>query len=122
MLTFKHFLDRPSWAAAAGYDFNFIDCLSHAARRFGFVDVLTLMDEFLEIEIREILWRLPICVIAFLILMAWPLIFWISATSVYVKCRLTKRKYGRGEKPRQVQINLCKWLEDCEWRERRGQW
>ncbi|MEL3300573.1 hypothetical protein R9R02_01410, partial [Escherichia coli] len=29
-ITFKHFQDNPTWAAAAGYDFNYFDCLSVA--------------------------------------------------------------------------------------------
>lgn len=34
MMTLKHFLDRPLWAAAAGYDFNYMDCMSYTANAY----------------------------------------------------------------------------------------
>lgn len=114
MITFKHFLDRPSWAAAAGYDFNYFDCLSYSAQRFRFVDVLELLDETGDIELREVIWKLPINILALTILIAWPLIYWVSSIPLYVKCRLVKRKYAGNKRPERVEINLRNWLQNFD--------
>ncbi len=120
MLTFKHFLDRPAWAAAAGYDFNFIDCLSYSAQRFGLADVLDLLEDTGEIELRQILWKLPVNAFAMTILLAWPLIFWIQSITVYFKCRFTKRNYAGSKRTERVEINLRNWIAGFEQRHRHG--
>ncbi|WP_424121933.1 hypothetical protein [Rouxiella badensis] len=118
-LTFSHFNDRPSWAAAAGYNFNIIDCLSFAARRYGLSEILDLLEDTGDIEIRSVLWKLPINFVAICILVFWPLIYWVNGLALYVVCIKNRRKY-RNYKSERVQINLRNWLEDFEQRSRRG--
>lgn len=31
MLTLRHFIDRPARAAAASYEFNYLDCMAYTA-------------------------------------------------------------------------------------------
>ncbi|PBI79623.1 hypothetical protein A9993_07675 [Rahnella victoriana] len=120
MITFKHFLDRPSWAAAAGYDFNVFDCLSYSAQKFGFADVLDLLEDTGDIELRQAFWKLPVNALAMIVLLSWPLIFWVNGIMVYIKCRLTKRNYAGSKRTERVEINLRNWLADFDWRQRRG--
>ncbi len=59
MMTFKHFLDRPLWAAAAGYDFNYMDCMSYAANAYdhSFILLLNSLKILPETEVGELhLW------------------------------------------------------------------
>lgn len=120
MLTFKHFLDRPAWAAAAGYEFNLSDCLSYSAQKFGLADVLDLLEDTGEIELRQIFWKLPVNVLAMAVLLSWPLIFWIHSITVYFKCRFTKRNYAGSKRTERVEINLRNWISDFDRRQRRG--
>jgi len=110
MLTFKHFCDRPTWAAAAGYRFNFIDCLSQAMVRMnicsGIKDVLL---EIPDLELREAWYKLPVCLLAICLAISWPLIFWIFGIITYARCIHAKRKYA-GTKSDVVQKNLRVWL------------
>lgn len=43
MLMFEHFCDRPTWAAAAGYEFNIINCLSYSAVTVDMSDIKDLL-------------------------------------------------------------------------------
>ncbi|EPC06795.1 hypothetical protein HMPREF0864_04803 [Enterobacteriaceae bacterium 9_2_54FAA] len=121
MLTFKHFKDRPSWAAADGYDFNIIDCMSEAAGRIniwrGIVDAILEIPDF---ELREAWYRLPISLVAVAIALAWPLIFWIVGLDSYVKCIRNRRKY-LNTKSEIVLYNLAVWRRECDRRIKRAQ-
>lgn len=121
MLTFKHFKDRPSWAAADGYDFNIIDCMSEAAGRIniwrGIVDVILEVPDF---QLREAWYRLPISLVAVVIALVWPLIFWIVGLGSYVKCIRNRRKY-LNTKSEIVLNNLAVWRRECDRRIKRGQ-
>ncbi|CFQ96826.1 hypothetical protein [Yersinia frederiksenii] len=116
MLTLKHFLDRPTWAAAAGYDFNIIDCMSCAAARYG--DIWsTLRDhilDFPDIEVREVPLSMLIMLAGLFGIVVYPFIFWIFGIFYYIRCRKHRAKYFGQPQPEIVQINLRNWLKKCE--------
>lgn len=110
MVTFKHFCDRPTWAVAAGYKFNFIDCLSQAMVRMnictGIKDVLL---EIPDLELREAWYKLPISLLAIFIALTWPLTFWIFGIITYARCIHAKKKYA-GVNSEIFLNNLRSWL------------
>ncbi|WP_447874443.1 hypothetical protein [Serratia fonticola] len=120
MLTFKHFCDRPSWAAAAGYDFNIIDCISAAAVgvniKGGLGDIIA---DIPYIELREAWWRLPLSLILIAGFITWPLTFWLVGLASYFKCRRSRKEY-RDPKSEIVQANLRNWLNDFDRRQRKS--
>jgi len=119
MLTFEHFFDRPTWAAAAGYDFNIIDCMSEAASRFKILPAIAIvMKNIPDIELRNVWWELPTNLLAILMLISWPLTFWIAGGITYRNCRQAKRKYYHSD-DKTVQANLNGWLRDFEWQRSR---
>lgn len=114
MLTLKHFFDRPTWAAAAGYDFNFIDCMSEAINRLAITKgVVSLIKEIPDIELRSAAWALPLSLACILIAMLWPFLYPILAIHTYVKCKFYAKKY-RTQKPERVATNIAVWLRDFE--------
>ncbi len=119
-LTFEHFCDNPSWAAAAGYEFNIIDCLSFSA---GQADIKNGVKDFLtgipDIELRSALWELPLHILAVAFFLTWPLTFWLGGLYVYLKCLRNRWKYLNSENERVI-VNLRNWYEDCDRRIRRG--
>lgn len=119
MMTFEHFCDRPTWAAAAGYDFNIIDCMSEAAGRASVWEgVLTLISATPDLELRTAWWELPLNILVVLILLCWPLLFWLLGFATYFRCRRIREKfYGSDDKT--VQANLRGWLRDFEWQRQR---
>ncbi|KKZ19043.1 hypothetical protein AAY84_07605 [Serratia marcescens] len=118
-LTFEHFCDRPTWAVAAGYDFNIIDCLSSAATRFEIAKSISdVMRNIPDIELRDVWWKLPTYLLSILILVTWPLTFWVAGVITYLKCLRSRKKY-LGSKNERVQINLRNWLDDFELNQRR---
>ncbi|MFV8979830.1 hypothetical protein [Serratia fonticola] len=121
MLTFKHFCDRPSWAASAGYEFNLFDCMSYAACATPIFDGLKcLASNTLDIEIRTILWDLPLSILVALALITYPLTFWLYGLVVYIKCIRHRRKYLNSTDPMVIK-NLKVWQRDLEWRWQRGE-
>lgn len=113
-LTFEHFCDRPTWAAAAGYEFNIIDCLSASACSIDiFKGIKELVRNIPDIELRSVLWELPLTIIAIPVAMMWPLAFWIVGIASYVKCRRSRRKYLNSDNET-VQANLRNWRQDCD--------
>ncbi|HDL7449381.1 TPA: hypothetical protein PXN62_003033 [Yersinia enterocolitica] len=122
MLTLKHFLDRPTWAAAAGYDFNIIDCMSYAAARYG--DIWsTLCDhilDFPDIEVREAPLSILIMLAGLFGIVVYPFIFWIFGIALNVRCRRDRAKYYGQPQEETVQVNLRNWLNECEKRFNKG--
>ncbi|CNJ56776.1 hypothetical protein [Yersinia mollaretii] len=116
MLTLKHFLDRPTWAAAAGYDFNIIDCMSYAAARYG--DIWSgLRDhilDFPDIEVREAPISILLMIAGLFGIVGYPFIFWIFGIALNVRCRRDRAKYYGQPQPEIVQVNLRNWLNECE--------
>ncbi|WP_050157007.1 hypothetical protein, partial [Yersinia enterocolitica] len=110
------FLDRPTWAAAAGYDFNIIDCMSYAAARYG--DIWsTLRDhilDFPDIEVREVPLSILIMFAGLFGVVVYPFIFWIFGIFHYIRCRKHRAKYFGQPQPEIVQANLRNWLNKCE--------
>lgn len=121
MLTFKHFCDKPEWATAAGYDLTLVNCMSYAAFDVPIMNGLkNVASDILDIEIREILWRLPGDLVVALLLATWPLTFWFYGLLVYTKCAKARRKFLNSTNPMVIK-NLRQWQEDLEWRWQRGQ-
>ncbi|WP_267411869.1 hypothetical protein [Pantoea sp. GM_Pan_4] len=114
MLTFKHFCDRPTWAAAAGYNFNIIDCLSEAMLRINVLKgIKDILAEIPDLELREAWYKLPISALAICLAMSWPLIFWLFGIVTYARCVHAKRKYA-GTEDETVLKNLRVWLKQFE--------
>ncbi|PHM68835.1 hypothetical protein [Xenorhabdus kozodoii] len=112
MITFKHFLDRPLWAAVAGYDFNIIDCLSVAACRCFSIPV-NIWDELLDLEIRQIFSAIIVAAAGLFCVFIYPLIFWVFGIGLYFNCKRYVKKY-KTDKPQIVIDNLNKWKFDCD--------
>ncbi|WP_051870553.1 hypothetical protein [Xenorhabdus bovienii] len=112
MITFRHFLDRPIWAAVAGYDFNIIDCLSVAGCRYFSVP-MNIWDELLDLEIRQMVAVIMIALSGLFFVFIYPLIFWVFGIGLYFNCKRYIRKYKAG-KPQIVIDNLNKWKSDCD--------
>lgn len=116
MLTLKHFLDRPKWAAAAGYEFNYIDCMAFTAARYDtfFSLFLDVIYEFPSTEVSE----LPLWLARFIATVAgiviWPFIFSIIAFPVWMSCRKYRKKYHFGTGMNDIaRKNLSNWLSEC---------
>jgi hypothetical protein len=121
MLTFKHFCDKPDWATAAGYDLALVNCMSYAASDVPILSSLkNVMSDILDIEIREILWRLPGDLFVALLLATWPLTFWLYGLVTYIRCVKARRKFLNSTNPMVIK-NLRQWQEDLEWRWQRGE-
>lgn len=89
-VTLAHFLDRPLWAVACGYDYNFLDCLSWSANIYGqnIPALLSLRpDDVLSLEIREIPMALLSTVLTLLFLVLWPLTYPVWAVVCYWLCK-----------------------------------
>lgn len=109
MLTFEHFCDRPTWAAAAGYKFNIIDCLSEAMVRVELISgIKQILMEIPDMELREAWYKLPLSLLVIVLALAWPLIFWIFGVVTYVRCTKAKNKY-RGTNDEIVLKNIRVW-------------
>lgn len=116
MLTLKHFFDNPRFAAAAGYDFNIIDCISFTASRIDLVYmVIEETIDFLESEIFRIWYLLPRLMVVYVIAVAYPFTFWILGLFVYAACRRSRKKYLNSTNP-QVISDLNLWLRGFETR------
>ena len=105
MMTLKHFLDRPLWAAAAGYDFNYMDCMSYTANAYdhSFSLLFNSLRILLETEVGE-------------------LHFWLVAVVVWFKCKTYRRKYFLGDGMTDIaKMNIEKWTKECEkkWRKKK---
>ncbi|MGR7336754.1 hypothetical protein ACU6ZE_10675 [Klebsiella aerogenes] len=94
-ITFRHFQDNPAWAAAAGYDFNFIDCVSASAQCTSNI-AKNLLDEIAEFPNAEVRY-IPVFIIKlsvgslllFTMIFAYPLF----ALAIFFRCKSMKRKY-----------------------------
>ncbi|HFZ1111772.1 hypothetical protein [Citrobacter koseri] len=121
MLTLKHFIDRPTWAAAAGYNFNYLDCMAYTADlyRLIFSALRDVFRDFLSTEVREIPLMLAVITAAISGVFVWPFIFWIVAIPVWLKCRRMRSSYQfGGAMTETAEINLKRWQRECEkkWR------
>lgn len=109
-ITFRHFQDNPAWAAAAGYDFNFIDCVSASAQCTANI-ARNLLDEIAEFPDAEVRYA-PIFIIKvfvgslmlFVMMFAYPLF----AVAIFFRCKSVKRKY-RDDYSDTVNHNLRTW-------------
>lgn len=117
MLTLKHFFDNPTWAAAAGYDFNYLDCMSFAADKYSDVihSLIDVLKAFPETEVRELPFVLVVLTAAIAGVVVWPLIFWLAAFPLWLRCKQHRRKYHYGtEMNDTARNNLALWINRCE--------
>lgn len=122
MITFKHFINRPTWAAAAGYDFNFLDCMSFMAIQYDrvFGALLNVCDDFFSTEVREFPLIILVILAAICGVLVWTFIFWIVAVPLWVKCKMMRNKYQFGNSMNDVaKNNIEVWLYRCakKWEE-----
>lgn len=115
MLTFKHFCDRPLWAAADGYNFNFLDCLSVAAINIGtpFVAIKNITSSFPDWEMRELIPNLLALIVIAAGAITYPLTYWVFAIFVYLNCKRYAKKYGSGKSEITLK-NLAEWRAGCD--------
>lgn len=110
-ITFKHFTDNPSWAAAAGYDFNFVDCISASAHcTFNISSHLT--DDLRDLpntEVRDLPAFIVKMVIGLLLLSAMTFGYPIFAVAIFIRCKIMKRKY-KDDFSETVSHNLSTWV------------
>lgn len=117
MLTLKHFFDRPTWAAAAGYDFNFIDCLSFSAGQYDRIwgALADVCFEFPDTSVRELPLMLVVTIAAITGVIVWPFIFWALAVPLWFKCRRVQKKYQHeGGMSEIASANIKRWKRECE--------
>jgi len=122
-ITFRHFQDNPYWASAAGYDFNFIDCLSVSAQVVAnishhlFDDIASLPDtEVRELPVFFIKFTFAVLMIS-LMLSGYP----IFAVVIYFRCLSGRKKYS-GEHNDTVSNNMRVWIKQCDrrWERKNG--
>lgn len=116
MLTLRHFIDRPTWAAAAGYEFNYLDCMAYTADFYGltFSALRNAGSDFLDTSVRD----LPIVLVAVISALCgvfvWPLIFWLVAIPIWMKCKSMRRRYHFGDAMTEIaRGNLEQWQREC---------
>ena len=117
MLTLKHFMYRPTWAAAAGYQFNYFDCMAHTANLYGnvFAALRDVYVGFPDTEVRELPGVIIVLIAAIAGIIVWPLIFWVVAIQVWLKCRRMRRRYHFGDDMTDVaKNNLAVWMRNCD--------
>lgn len=87
-VTLRHFLDKPDYAAVAGYDFNFFDCMAFTADRY--FDFLKTRDWlfWLDTEIRELPSTILSLVAMTILTILPPLIFPLFSLVTYIDCRI----------------------------------
>lgn len=120
-LTLKHFIDRPAWAAAAGYDFCFLDCMAYTANLYLliFSALRDVCENFLDTEVRELPLVLVVMIVSVCGVIVWPLIFWPAAIPVWLYCKSNRRRYHFGNAMTGIaKKNLERWQYECEkkWR------
>lgn len=115
MLTFKHFCDRHHWAAVAGYEFTLMDCLSFSAIRYGAIWGLFInfWRDILDCQVRDIPVELFYAVLVTILLIIYPLCFWVFGVGIYIRCKLHVRKF-KGKHIEIVKRNLETWKADCD--------
>lgn len=108
-LTLEHFFDNPQIAAAAGYDFNIVDCMSFAANRMSGTGVKwEILTDLGHTEIAD--WRGILLSLASLIIATlWPFFYPIMGVLTYWHCKKSVRKY-RFSTDITVKRNINRWL------------
>ncbi|HEM8556157.1 TPA: hypothetical protein U2Q34_000182 [Citrobacter koseri] len=121
MLTLQHFLDKPTWAAADGYNFNYFDCMAYTAAQYDcvFLAVRRVAENFLDTELRELPFVLLVLFVALIGVIVWPLTFWLTAIWIWLRCKHHRQKYQHGNGMKDIaRSNLDNWKRRFE-RERK---
>lgn len=115
MLTFKHFCDRPTWAAVAGYNFNIMDCLSVSASRYGsvFSVLWDLILDFPDIEVREAPLQIISILAGIICIVIYPFLFWLLGIWLYIQCKNEKAKYSNNMTVL-AEVQIERWLNECK--------
>lgn len=115
MLTLKHFMDRPTWAAAAGYQFNYFDCMSHAACAYDEIlaTLRGVLVNFPDTTISELPLMALVLIAAIAVVIVWPLMFWVFAFALWLQCKRYQRKY-RVNMNEVARENIQIWIIQCE--------
>ncbi|NIH21833.1 hypothetical protein HBM99_13775 [Providencia heimbachae] len=109
-VTLKHFLHRPCWAAAAGYDFNFIDCMAYTVNAYS--EYMKTRDWlfWLDSEIRELPMTLLMLFFMLFIALSTPFLYPFYSIATYINCKRSRKD----EITEIVDTNLSVWLRDFE--------
>lgn len=112
-VTFRYFLHRPTWAATAGYDFNFIDCMAYVADSYS--EYMKTRDWlfWLDSEIRELPITLLMLFFMLSIALSTPFLYPFYSIVTYINCKRSKKD----EITEIVDTNISVWLRDFD---RRG--
>ncbi len=109
-ITFRHFQDNPAWAAAAGYDFNFIDCVAASAQCTANI-AQNLLQEIIELPDTEVRY-VPVFIIkitaGLLLLFSMIFAYPLFAVAIFYRCKSMKRKY-KDDYSATVNQNLRTW-------------
>lgn len=114
-ITFRHFQDNPYWAAAAGYDFNYFDCLSVSIDGlFGSascaIDELKYLPETEVRELHGFLIKFSLhALVAALLVFLYPLL----AIAIHIRCTNGRKKYSE-EHEDTVKMNMKRWIYQCD--------
>lgn len=116
MLTFKHFIDSPAWAAVDGYKFSVMDSISVAAINTDvfFNASIRVWSDFPNWEMRELPAQFIAGIIATAAAITYPLTFWIFGIALHINLKRHVRKYQKIGKSQIVINNLKRWREDCD--------
>jgi hypothetical protein len=114
-ITLRHFLDNPYWAAAAGYDFNYFDCLSASTQVMSNV-ADNAWDEVVELpdtEVRDLPAFTIKVTVAALLLALLTFTYPILALAIHIRCKSGKEKY-KGPHNSTVTNNMNGWIRQCD--------
>lgn len=108
-LTLAHFFDNHHIAAAAGYDFNIIDCMSFAAIRLSEKGVKReILVDLGRTEVAD--WRgIVVSLLSLAITCLWPFFYQIMGAMTYWQCRQSVKRY-RFSSDVTVKRNINRWL------------
>lgn len=108
-LTLTHFFDNPQIAAAAGYDFNIIDCMSFAANRLSEKGLKReIITDFGRTEIAD--WRgIVVSLLSLTIVCLWPFFYPVIGALTYWQCKQSVKRY-RFSSDVAVKRNINSWL------------
>ncbi|TDN54931.1 hypothetical protein EC843_101990 [Buttiauxella sp. JUb87] len=114
-ITFRHFQDNPYWAAAAGYDFNYFDCLSASTQVMSNVadnawdEVVALPDT----EVRDLPAFTIKVTVASILLAILTFTYPILALVIHMRCKTGREKY-KGPHNSTITNNMNSWIRQCE--------
>ncbi|WP_340618259.1 hypothetical protein [Xenorhabdus entomophaga] len=111
----EHYLDNPTWAVIAGYDYTFGDVICFQLNSFlatiKYVFSRDALDDFLDYEIRDLPEFIAKSIGFLLLIVLYPTFFWIFAITQMSIHRRTRDKYRNGL-PEDVNYHIIGWLRN----------